>query len=345
MSINEIFRPRSPAELAEIEREVMRKRELRAALATSLGERVVDGAEFKQVVSNLATSNTVPVVKGDTPLVALDARETKTLIRSGSSTSAGAFLTAGAAPPAAVPARPLRVLDLVRQDEMTEDSITFARQDTYSPVSAATPEATSTTTGTKPEATLSFAIVSATAQTYASFAPVTRRALSDASELRTLVDTRLVQDSRQALETALLASLNTDAGQSQARGTDTHSLAALKAITLLRTADSEPSAIVVTPATFESIASSATPAGGFTVDGGIVRLWGVPLVASSSAPATVAFVADWPSAAAVWYRSTEVLITNSHSDWFLKNISTLLVEMRAAHATTAPRAVVKVTGM
>jgi hypothetical protein len=102
---------------------------------------------------------------------------------------------------------------------------------------------------------------------------------------------------------------------------------------------------VVTPLTFESIASSATPASGLSVNGGVLRLWGVPLIASASAPATVAFVADWPTAAAVWYRSAEVLITNSHSDWFLKNISALLVETRAALATTAPRSVVKITGM
>ena len=59
----------------------------------------------------------------------------------------------------------------------------------------------------------------------------------------------------------------------------------------------------------------------------------------------MAFVADWATAAAVWYRSAEVLLTNSHSEWFVKNISALLVETRAALATTAPRAVVKITGM
>ncbi len=335
----------TPAELAEVEREVERKRDLRLALTTSVGERATAGSEYKQLVRNLPSSDAVPVVSRDTPLSWLDAAETKALIRSGVSTSAGAFLTAESDVAAPVPARPLRALDLVRQGEMSTDSITFARQGTYSPAAAAVAEPVDVTTGTKPEASVAFSIVTAAANTYASFIPVTRRSLSDATELRTLVDIRLTQDARQALETALLAQINTDAGQTQAKGADTHSLAALKAITLLRTADSEPSAIVVTPAAFESIASSATPAGGFTVDGGVVRLWGVPLVASSSAPATVAFVADWPAAAAVWYRSTDVLITNSHADTFVRNISTLLCEVRAGLAVTAPRAVVKITGM
>jgi HK97 family phage major capsid protein len=228
---------------------------------------------------------------------------------------------------------------------MSSDSITFARQSTHTPVAAATAEPVDLVTGTKPEATLGFAIVTATASTYSSWVPVTRRSFSDSAEVAALVDTRLVQDARQALETALLASVDAGAGQSQARGADTHSLAVLKAITLLGTADSEPSAVVVTPATFESVASSATPAGGFTVDGGLVRLWGVPLVASPSAPATVAFVADWQAAAAVWYRDAAVLLSNDHADYFVRNLSALLVEARAAHAVTAPRAVVKLTGM
>ena len=310
----------TPAELAEYERELERKRELRHAMATTLGERVVGSAEFKQLKANLRPSDSTALTLSgkDVHLASLDAGETKTLIRSGSSTSAGAFLTSESDISAPVPARPLRVLDLVRSGEMSSDSVTFARQDPYTPVSASTAEASSLTTGTKPEATLAFTIATATAQTYASFVPVTRRSLSDSTELRALVDTRLTQDARQALETALLADVNTNAGQTVARASDTHSLAALKGITALRTADSEPSAIVVTPLNFESIASSATPAGGLSVDGGVLRLWGVPLVASASVPSTVALIADWPSAAAVWYRSADVLITDSNSDWFLQ---------------------------
>jgi hypothetical protein len=66
-STKHIFRTPSPAELAETEREVMRKRDLRAALATSLGARVVDGAEFKQLVRNLPASATAPVVSAAPP--------------------------------------------------------------------------------------------------------------------------------------------------------------------------------------------------------------------------------------------------------------------------------------
>jgi HK97 family phage major capsid protein len=337
----------SAREVAEKSREVDRERVERLAAATSLGDRVVRSAEFKQLWRNAPRTDHGPVTNRDVFVAQLEAGETKALIRSGVSTSAGAFLTSEQGTPAPVPARPLRVLDLVREGTMATDSITFARQDTYSPaVTGAVAEATSTTTGTKPEATASFAIVTAQANTYASWIPVTRRSLSDATELRTLVDTRLTQDATQALEAALLAQVNSDAGQSVARGADSHSLAALKGITALRNADAEPSAVVVTPATFESIATSATPAGGLTVDAsGVQRLWGVPILASASAPATVALIADWLTAAAVWYRSTDVLITNTHESHFVRNISVLLSELRAAHATTAPRAVVKVTGM
>jgi HK97 family phage major capsid protein len=208
----------TPSELAEKERELERQRDLQHALAKTLGERVTGSAEFEGLQRNLRGSDNTGLTFAsdkDVHLASLEASEVKTLIRSSGTTSAGPFLTPESGPPAAVPARAPRMLDLVRSGEMTSDSVTFARQDTYAPVSVSTPEATSTTTGTKPEATLSFAIVSAQAQTYASYVPVTRRSLSDSEELRSLVDTRLMQDSRQALETALLADVNTNAGQSR----------------------------------------------------------------------------------------------------------------------------------
>lgn len=76
---------------------------------------------------------------------------------------------------------------------------------------------------------------------------------------------------------ALLASVNTDAGQTQARAADERILAILKALTLLRTAGSEPTAIVVTPATYESTRSATATAytGGpaITVDTAGEKWW------------------------------------------------------------------------
>jgi hypothetical protein len=139
----------TPAELAEKERELERQRDLQHAMATTLGERVVGSAEFKQLKRNLRGSDNTALTYSDNDvhLASLDAGEVKTLIRSSGSTSAGPFLTPESGPPAAVPARSPRVLDLVRSGEMSSDSVTFARQDTYTPVSVSTPEAASTTTG------------------------------------------------------------------------------------------------------------------------------------------------------------------------------------------------------
>ena len=57
----------TPAELAEVEREVERKRDLRLALTTSVGERATAGSEYKQLVVDLpSSSDAVPVVSRDT---------------------------------------------------------------------------------------------------------------------------------------------------------------------------------------------------------------------------------------------------------------------------------------
>ena len=70
----------TPAELAEYERELERKRDLRHAMATTLGERVVGSAEFKQLKRILRGSDNTALTFAsdkDVHLASLDAGETK----------------------------------------------------------------------------------------------------------------------------------------------------------------------------------------------------------------------------------------------------------------------------
>ena len=198
----------SAKEIADRGREVERERELRLAKAATLGERVVLGAEFKQWVRNLPASDTarpLPFGRHDIDLAALDATETKTLLRAGSATSVGAFQSLDPSGEYAPPRRPLELLDLVRLGTTDEGAVPYMRQTTYSSAAVETAEATSTTTGTKPEASLPFEQVTSPVEEIPSWVPVTRRALADVDEMRGLIDEQLLYDARRRLEAQLLA--------------------------------------------------------------------------------------------------------------------------------------------
>ena len=169
----------TPAELAEYERELERKRDLRHAMATTLGERVVEGAEFKQLQP---TSASPPHVADDhsdkdVHLASLDAGETKALIRSvrprapGRSSPRSPALGAG---PCQTPAgaRPgAHGRDVERQHYVRPPDAVYAglslhrggdeHHDRYEAGSHA-----------------GISISRRSAQTYASLVPVTRRSLS-----------------------------------------------------------------------------------------------------------------------------------------------------------------------
>ncbi len=123
-------------------------------------------------------------------------------------------------------------------------------------------------------------------------------------------------------------------------------VATLKLLTSLRNADAEPTAILLAPPDYEALRAVATAyhSPPITVDSdGVERLFSIPLIVSASVADDTAVVADMQSVA-VWLRSLDVFVTDSHDDWFLKNLSAILAELRAASAVVAPAGVGTVTG-
>ena len=217
--------------------------------------------------------------------------DVKALITAVSDTSGGAFITSQPGGYIPQPQRRLRILDLARLYETDVDAIEYARQTTFTNSAAAVAEATSTTTGTKPEATLAFEKVTAPVATYATWAPATRRALGDVGEMRDLIDGQLTYGARQALEEAVVAAMVAGAGATQAKGADTLATAVLKLLTTLSNADVEPTAALLNPADYEVLRSAVTAqhiAGPpITVDAdGQERLFSIPLVVSPSVRTT-----------------------------------------------------------
>ena len=124
----------------------------------SLGGRVVTSHDYREFAAKAmkAGRNGLPITE-DVSLANIGPTGTKALLRMGLATSAGAFPNVDDQGAAYSPTRrPLELLDLVRAGTTTEGSISYVRQGTYTSAAAETAEATSTTTGTKPEASLPF---------------------------------------------------------------------------------------------------------------------------------------------------------------------------------------------
>jgi HK97 family phage major capsid protein len=69
-------------------------------------------------------------------------------------------------------------------------------------------------------------------------------------------------------------------------------------------------------------------------------LWGLPVVESEAMTEGYTVVADW-KLCVLWDRlQTAISMTNSHSDFFIRNLVAILAEMRAALGWLRPKAFV-----
>ena len=267
---------------------------------------MVTSPEFKALAARALTTsaNSSLVLDDDVTLAALGGGETKTLLRAGSATSVGAFQSLDASGDYAPARRPLELLDLVRLGTTDEAAVPYMRQTTYTPAAVEVAEATSTTTGTKPEATLPFEAVSSPVESISSWVPATTRALADVDELSGLIDDQLLHDARHRLEAQLLAGNGTtpnlrglDATTgvlTQAKGADSVPLALAKGMALVVAAGYTPTAVALHPDDWVDAIGPLLTAGG--TRGGVLE---VPVIKTASVAAGTGYVGAW-SQLAVW---------------------------------------------
>jgi hypothetical protein len=310
----------------------------------------VTGQAYKTFAAKALSSRGNVAISEDVPLASVAGAETKALLRVGSATSVGAFTNVDDQTGAYAPARrPLELLDLVRAGSTGEASVSYVRQGAYTSAAVETAEATSSTTGTKAEATLPFEAVLSPVENIPVWAPASRRALDDVDELQRMVDGQLTHDIRRRLEEQLVNGngtapnlrgiLNTTGVQSQAKGADSHPLAFIKAVALVLVAGYRPTAIALHP---NDWVESVTPF--ITAGGSLGETLTLPVVATASVPEGTALVGDFQQAA-VWTRSLDVYISATHSDFLIHNLVACLAEGRFAVGVFAPAAFAKITGV
>jgi len=329
----------------------------------ALVDRVVSSGEYKALIASGALGSDV---RGfNAKLADMSIAEVKTLITGLSDTSGGAFITNDRKPYVPQPRRSPRVFDLITIGETGVDAVEYARQTTFTNVAAETAEATATTTGTKPEATIAFEKVTETVKTIAHWVPTTRRALADVGQLRTLIDSQLRYGLEFRLETQIVQGdgtgenvrgiTNTPGVLTQAKNTDSVADAIHKAITQLRLGYVEPNAVGLHPNDWQVLRLARDDGGSVAGTGSYLfgppsqavppTVWGLPATVSTAFAENTGLVGDFTQAA-LWLREgAQVLASDSHSDFFIKNLVVLLAELRAAFGVLVPTAFCTVTGI
>lgn len=310
----------------------------------------------------------------------------KDLVTGGDPTSAGAFGVEDYRGVLVGPDqfyRPLTLRNLVTPGTTTTDQVEYARITGFSNNAAPVAEATSsagptanTTSGAlenaagggyKPESGFTAVRVTTPVRTIAHWLPVTKRALSDAAQVRTLIDNFLQVGLEEELEDQMISGDNTGENfeglatvsgtQSQGTVTDPagkpagfgNLLAIRRARTKVRTVGrSVANGVVIHPNDLEKLDEVSDNEGRFYFGGpatanGTAPLWGMPVIESEAAAAGSAWVGDFRKAI-LWDREqASITATDSHADFFVRNLVAILAEMRAAFGVVQPSAFVKVS--
>jgi HK97 family phage major capsid protein len=289
----------------------------------------------------------------------------KDLITGVSDTSAGAFVQVdytGIYEPLGRYA--LNVLDLINRRQTTSDLVEFVRQTQRVQEAAPVAEAnvteysgaTGEVSGIKPEGAMAFEKVQEAVKTIAVWIPATKRALSDAAQIRGLIDQELRADLMEELEDQIVNGngvgenftgiFNTAGILVQAFNTDIFTTTRQAITTLQVTGRASPTAFAFHPSDWETIELTQDGNNRYYYAGPQARgpqtLWGVPVVTSQSMTQGTGLLGDFRKAV-LWDReAASIQVSDSHEDFFIRNMVAILAEMRAAFGLIRPSAFVEI---
>lgn len=327
----------------------------------SMGQLVTGSPEWELFMRQIAPGGKIADgIRFQSPPTPVDSKMLlgrKDLITGGSATSAGALVVNDFQPELLqLGRRPLNIRDLITVGQTSSDMVEYVRVTGETNNAAPVAEATTTGNGLKPESAVAMESVTAPVKTIAHWIPATRRALSDAAQIRTYIDEFLTYGLEEELEdqiingdgtgqnfTGLLATSGT---QTQPFDTDVLTTTR-KARTLVRTVGrAVPTAYLLNPVDWEAIDLTQDAEQRYYFGGpmqlGTPRLWGLPVVESEAVPAGTGVVGDMRQMV-LWDREeAQVLVSDSHADFFVRNIIVILAELRAAFGVQRPIAFVEI---
>lgn len=286
------------------------------------------------------------------------------------------------APPMVVPdiKRPrdyaLTARDVLINGRTTSDTIYFLRELLFTNAAAEVAEATSydsTTLGTggkKPESSLTFEEASAPVKTIAHWIPLTKQAIADTAQLQTYVENRLMVGLARRFNsqvwngtgaggtiTGILATsgvqvldaaaFTTNPVNNPATNIENFERVLRGATEVEMVGDAMPTFYAMNPYDLEKFMTVADDnknyigTGPFAF-GGVPQLWGHPIARDRAIPQGTVVAGDG-TMAAIWDREDAAIYIDTINDQFIRNMLTILAEMRAALTVFRPSAFAKIT--
>jgi uncharacterized linocin/CFP29 family protein len=209
----------------------------------------------------------------------------------------------------------------------------------------------------KPEIQPRWAPVDAPIETLAEWTAVTLQALDDVPQLRAVLDFDLRRALLNKLDDSLLNGSGTTPvirGILNFAGIQTVAFVATTALqdsiakgiaAVSATGYGTPNAVVMNPADWWTMRGSKATTGnylfGLPTEMGIPNVWGVPIVADAHIAQGTALVGDF-SYATFYQRMGVTFIVGLKNDDLIKNMTTIVCEMRGTLAVTRPQAFAKV---
>ncbi|MFD5656924.1 phage major capsid protein [Streptomyces hirsutus] len=339
--------------------------------AKSLGTQFTESAEYKGLLAQAPNGGFAKNQRVQSEMFGV-----KALVTGGSDTSGGALVQndwRGMQVGLDAFQRPLQLRDVVTPGNTTSDTVEYVRVTSVTNSAAPVPEATSSAAptapggagalvnnaggGYKPESGVALAKITTAVKTIAHWMPATKRALSDAAQIRTLIDAFLLYGLEEELEDQMIQGdgtgenfeglANVSGVQSQAFVDDlltTYRKAKTKVRTVGR---SRANAYLINPVDLEELDllqdnEARFYFGGPSGAGTAQPLWNLPIVETEAVPQGTAYVGDFRKAV-LWDREQATIqVTDSHLDFFVRNLVAILAEMRAAFGVLQPSAFVEI---
>jgi HK97 family phage major capsid protein len=270
------------------------------------------------------------------------------------------------------PDRPQFVRDLLTSIPTTSNAVEIMRQNVFTNSAAPQqPSSASTAIGAgewqaKPESDITYELITVPIRTMAHWVAASRQVLTDAPMLQRMIDSKLMYGLNLLSDTQLLYGAGTnqsltglmvDSGvQNQgqiATGTSAADLPGAM-INHIRGAITKCqqfeyyniNGLVVNPVDWQTLETAKGSDGHYiwvTVPtGGEQRLWRVPVIVSNAMTAGDFLLGDWTMGATIYDREQmDIRVSESHSDYFVKNGVAVLAEERYGFGIELPKAFTK----
>jgi HK97 family phage major capsid protein len=349
----------------------------------SIGDILVESQQYKDFKGHYAgRDGIIPASSKGLHMQAVQSGVTvKTLITGASSTSAGALTENDRFPTVTdlIGERELTITDVITKGSTDSDVVEYVRVTGKTNAAAPTAEATTaadpaisgaspgpytvaTASGAKPESELVLEVVTTNVKTIAHWIPITKRAASDAGQVRTLVDSFLRYGLFEELEDQILTGagtgenftgINGTSGISTVGSAGTDLDAIVDAIRTIRvTGRRRPNAVAIHPNDWYStnfLLAKDSQNRYLVADPSqspdAMTLWGLKVVVTEAQTENTALVGDFRQAV-LWEREgVTISMTDSHKDFFTRNLLAVLAEMRAAFGVLDPQGFCTVTAV